>query len=218
SDPLEIRLTSLTGQGLPDFLPLGWTPVAAAEVSLESAGTVLPEGSATPFEPDAVLLTLPLPDWVLPTDGLYAVHYNLGTGLWTTLADIERFDAPTGEPLARIPLIGPGTVAIVKPDEDPATAPPLPDQAGSALVGSAMVSSFPDLVGVLTADPPRILATQSTLARVVARSVDGTTAWPSGLTVQGYLEERLILIGGGQILEAPFNTDLVLYHPRLSAE
>lgn len=53
-------------------------------------------------------------------------------------------------------------------------------------------------------------------ARVVARSADGVTPWPSGLAVQAYLEEELVLAAGaGRLFEAPFSADLVLYHPRL---
>ena len=51
---------------------------------------------------------------------------------------------------------------------------------------------------------------------MIARSADGVTPWPSGLAVQAYLEETLMLAGGGgQVLEAPFSVDLVLYHPGL---
>ena len=57
-----------------------------------------------------------------------------------------------------------------------------------------------------------------TTASVVALSADGLTPWPSGLAVQAYLEERLILSGGGEVVEAPFVSDLLLYRPRLDPE
>ncbi|MCP4571836.1 MAG: hypothetical protein GY838_05740, partial [bacterium] len=217
SDDLEVRLSSLGNQGLTDFLPLGWTPVAAAELRLEAAGTVLPEGEASAFAADGVRLELPLPDWVEPSDHLIAVRYQLAAGLWLTLADVEQTHASGGEAIARVSLVGPGTVAIVVADSDVATAPPIPEQGGGVgLLGTTLPEAFPELEAELSLDPPVVLATGNATARVVARSVDRTTAWPSGLAVQVYLEEKLILAGGaGQLLEAPFSADLVLYHPRL---
>ncbi|MCP4654829.1 MAG: hypothetical protein GY856_05350, partial [bacterium] len=84
-EPLTVQLTSLSAQGLPDFLPLGWTPASTVEVRLSAGGVALPEGRATAFGGAGVRLELALPDWVLPGDELYAVRYELATGAWTTL-------------------------------------------------------------------------------------------------------------------------------------
>ncbi len=205
---VSVRLTPLSAQGLPDFLPLGWTPATAAEIGLEQEGAALSEGAAR--------VELPLPEWVEAGDELFAVRYEPGTGRWLSLPDPERI---AGTPArVRIDVEGPGTVAVVVPDADPATRPPaLPSAAGQPLAGVERPAEVPDLAADLTLNPPVVGPTGRSRARVVARSADGASAWPSGLAVQAYLEERLVLSGGGEVLEAPFAADLVLYHPRLSA-
>ena len=214
-DPLTVHLAPRSPQALPDFLPLGWTPLAAADLALEDAAGPLPDGEATPFASGGVHLELPLPDWVQPTDTLYAVRYHLAGGAWLTLDAPELVEGPNSEPVARVTLTGPGSVAVVVPDEG-ATAPPLPAVgAGSILRGVARPSSLPELDGELVLDPPVIPATGRSRADVIARSADGESPWPSGIAVQAYLEERLLLSGGGEVVESPFVADLLLYRPRL---
>lgn len=197
--PVSVRLTPLSGQGLPDFLPLGWTPLAAAEVRLEQDGTVLAE------LPGSASLELTLAAGA-PSTGLVAARYEAGTGRWLALPDPETVAAGR----VRVALAGPGTVAVVIPDA--ATSP----SAGEPLAGVERPEQTPALVADLTLDPPVVAPTGRARARVVARSADGTTPWPSGLAVQAFLEERLVLTGGGEELEAPFSADLVLYHPALT--
>src|SRR6185369_13357670 len=99
-----------------------------------------------------------------------------------------------------------------------ATRPPsLPAASGDPLAGAQRPAEVPALTADLTLNPPVVAPTGRARARVVARSADATTPWPSGLAVQAFLEEKLILAGGGEVLEAPFSADLVLYHPRLTA-
>ncbi|MFI5168174.1 MAG: Ig-like domain-containing protein, partial [Thermoanaerobaculales bacterium] len=211
-----VRLTPLSEQGLPDFLPLGWTPAAAAEVYLENAAAALPEGAASPFAAGAVKLTLSLSSWVSSADSVTTVRYELATGVWITLPPAERFASAAGEPLARVTLDGPGTVALVVADANPQTQPPLPAGAGSVLLGVSPPASVSPMSATLQLNPAVVPPTGRSTARVVAQSADGVTAWPSGIAVQAYLEERLDLADGSELLEAPFSTDLVLYHPRLS--
>ena len=214
---VTVRLTPLSGQGLPDFLPLGWTPAAAAELRLEQDGNALPEQGE--WTQGAARLELPLPDWVAAGDALYAARYEPATGRWLALPTPERLAGSGGAPArARISVAGPGTVAVVIPDGDAATRPPsLPAASGDPLAGAQRPAEVPALTADLTLNPPVVAPTGRARARVVARSADATTPWPSGLAVQAFLEEKLILAGGGEVLEAPFSADLVLYHPRLTA-
>lgn len=209
TEPVTVRLTPRSGQGLPDFLPLGWTPVAAAEVRLEQEGQALAEQSL--WTAGAARLDLPLTAGT-DIDDLHAVRYEPATGRWLALPDPE---AVAGG--ARISVAGPGTVALVVPDADASTRPPLPAAAGEPLAGVERPEQVPALAADLVLDPPVVGPTGRSKARVVARSADGATAWPSGLAVQAFLEERLVLTGGGEVLEAPFSADLVLYHPQLTA-
>lgn len=79
-----------------------------------------------PFPAAGVQVDLPLPAWVLPGDELYAVQYELATGVWTALDAVLEVAGPGGESLARVSPLGPGTVAVIKPDADPRPAPPCP--------------------------------------------------------------------------------------------
>jgi RHS repeat-associated protein len=141
-----------------------------------------------------------------------------GGGVGAALAAARRGAAESGANnalaglAARVTLTGPGTVALLLADTDPATRPPNPEGAGVALAGSALPDPIPTLAGTLTLDPPVVAPTGRATAQVVARSADAASVWPSGLAVQAYLEEKLILSGGGQLLEAPFSADLLLYH------
>ncbi len=219
---LGVLLTPLSGQGLPEPLPLGYTPLAAAELRLIPNGAgddALLEGAGTPFAAGAVTLTLPLPAGVDTAD-LYAARYDVVAGAWLALP-LPAFVAGAGSTpdVARVALTGPGSVAVVAPDADPATRPPvLPVALDAPLVGVDLPSPVPTLTATIALDPPVVSPTGRATARVVAKSSDGATPWPSGLAVQGYLDEKLVLSGGaGELYEAPFSADLVLYHPPLTA-
>jgi RHS repeat-associated protein len=214
SDPVEVTLTARSPQGLPDFLPLGWTPAAAVELRASVAGTALAAGDAG-WTPGGVTLELPLDGWVLASDPLVAVHHEPGAGRWRVLGAVERLGGAPER--VRLAVPGPGDFAVVVADAEPSTAPPAAIE-GEALAG-VEATDAPDLEADLTLDPAVVPPTGRSAARVVARSLDGAAPWPSGLAVQAYLEEKLILAGGGgQLLEAPFSADVVLYHPRLSEE
>ncbi|MEM8932417.1 MAG: Ig-like domain-containing protein, partial [Acidobacteriota bacterium] len=209
TDALDVTLTRLSGQGLPDVLPLGWTPAGVVDVRLDGAGGVVPQADAFA---GSVRVTLPLDAWVLPGDALIAAQYDLASGTWKALG-LPQVDAG----IATVEIPATGAVAVLRADTDPAIAPPSPSTVGEALQGVERPTSTPDFDADLVLDPPVIPPTGRSRARVVARSADGSTVWPSGLAVQAFLEERLVLAAGqGQLLEAPFSADLLLYQPRLT--
>ena len=220
---LGVVLTPLSGQGLPEPLPLGWTPLAAAELRLIPNGAgeeELPEGAGTPFAPGGVTLTLHVPAGIDAAD-LYAARYDVVAGAWLALPLPAFVAGGGGTPdRARAELAGPGTVALVAPDKDPATRPAvMPVSLDAPLVGVELPSPVPALTATISLAPPIVSPSGRATARVVAKSSDGTTPWPSGLAVQGYLDEKLNLAGGaGELYEAPFSADLVLYRPPLTAE
>ncbi len=159
---------------------------------------------------------LPLAAWVDAADPLLAVQYELATGRWLVLAAPQRAPRAGGGELAILSPRGPGVVAVVVADADPRVAPPAAE-AGGDLLGSQLPEELPLFTAALALDPPVVPPTGRSAARVIARSQDGAAPWPSGLAVQAFLEERLVLAAGlGQELEAPFAADLLLYHPRLA--
>ena len=218
---LGVRLTPLSGQGLPEPLPLGWTPLAGAELRLIPNGAgddALPEGAGTPFAADSVVVTLPVPSVINAAD-LYAARYDVVAGAWLALP-VPVFVAGSGTlpDRVRVTLTGPGSIAVLAPDVDPETRPPvLPVTLDAPLVGADAPSATPALSATIALDPAIVSPTGRATARVLAKASDGATPWPSGLAVQAYLDEKLILAGGaGELYEAPFSADLVLYRPPLS--
>jgi RHS repeat-associated protein len=220
SGTLAVRLTPLSAQGLPELLPLGWSPLAAADVTLETdSSTPVPLSQSSAFAPNAIHLTLPLPADVPPAAALVAVRHDVASGRWLTLGAVDRRAGAGSADVARIVLASTGAVAIVFADTEPAIAPPaLSGAEGEPLTASALPSPVPPLTATLTLDPAVVSPTGRATARVVARSADGTTLWPSGLAVQAYLDEKLVLSGGGELYEAPFTADLLLTHHPLSPD
>jgi hypothetical protein len=116
ADLLTAVLTPRSGQSLPDLLPLGWTPVAAAECALETAGGVALDESVA-FAAGGVRLDLPLPAWVEVSDALVAVRHRLGSGVWVALGEPQRVDVD-GVTVARLEIPGPGAYAVVLADAE----------------------------------------------------------------------------------------------------
>ncbi len=218
SGSLAVRLTPVSAQALPELLPLGWSALAAADVRLESDGAnpaPLPQSAL--FAPAAVHLTLPIPARTPGAVPLVAVRHDFASGRWLTLGPVERRAGSGDADVARIALASPGAVAIVLADVDTAIAPPsLAPGEGQPLTASNLPSPVPPLGATLALDPPVVAPAGRTTARVVARSADGAAKWPSGLAVQAYLDEKLVLSSGGELYEAPFAVDLVLAHEPIS--
>ncbi len=219
-ETLGVRLTPLTAQALPELLPLGWSPLAAADVTLELEGTTpVPLSQSAAFAAGAVHLTLPLPANVLPAAALVAVRHDVASGRWLTLGPVDRHAGAGSTDVARVALVAPGAVAVILADVEPAIAPPaLSGAEGEPLTASVLPSPVPPLTATLSLDPAVVSPTGRATARVVARSADGSALWPSGLAVQAYLDEKLVLSGGGELYEAPFTADLLLTHHPLSSE
>lgn len=226
---LAVRLTPLSGQALPELLPLGWSPLAAADVRLETEEVpAAPPAPAVPpatlsqsalFTASAAHLTLPLPPNTPPSAALVAVRHDVASGRWLTLGPVDRRSGSGSTETVRIALTSPGAVAIVLADTEPSIAPPaLASGEGQPLTASAQPSPIPALTASLALDPPVVGPTGRATARVVARSADGAALWPSGLAVQAYLDEKLILSGGGELYEAPFTADLLLSHHPVAPE
>ncbi len=137
---VELEFSPVSEQGLPDLLPLGWRPLAAAHVGL-------PEDVA--LDPPAVLefTAVVPPDAVIARydEGSHAwISENLGGTLDVAQAGIFVLLAADPDPTS------PGVVAIgsVLPTADPLEPSPM--------------------TATLTLDPPVILPMETSLATVVA--------------------------------------------------
>jgi len=212
-------LTAVGGQGLPGLLPLGWSPLAAAEVHI-----VTP--SATPIGTATSTLTFQL-DAAVASSGraITAVSYDAARDAW----DIIQPAVSVGsDGTTRVNVALPATsadatgansgttaIALVYPDIAPFAAPPAP-VAGGVLTGvadpcaSAACPAF--RANSFNLVPPVVTPSQRTVATLV---IDGTATtppqFPSGTAIDALVNEELRLVDGSIVTDQPFSTDLILY-------
>jgi len=199
--PIDIRLTKrvtsapvtfVGAQSIAGLLPLGWSPLASAEVASDI-------GSLT--------FDVPAADLVATSQNLTAVRYDDVRDEWIVLtAVVNIVDGKVA-----IPNASAGAYALVYPDKAPGlTAPPLA-ATGAPLAGVAAPAEAAPLVArSLTLDPPVVLPNGRTLATLTIEGA-GSATFPSGTAVQAYIDEELRLADGTRLLDPPFATDLLLY-------
>ena len=185
----SVALTGLSGQGLPGLLPLGWSPVAAFDLSTGAAGpftvsfTGVPQGRP-----------------------LHLVTYNTGAHAWTL---VEPGLTSSGGALS-VELPAPGGYALVLADE---AEPPLEiPETGQPLPGAEMVPLPPDAASTGTLAPPSLSPAGGTSMATLA--VQSALPLPSGTVIQAIVTEQYTPSSGEPISEAARAVDLVLYrHP-----
>jgi len=212
-------LTAVGGQGLPGLLPLGWSPLAAAEIHVQTPAAT-PLGAATANV--AFQLT---PDVATSGRSITAVGYDAARDEWDVLQSVVSID---GSGVAKVNVALPATtadssgansgttaVALVYPDAAPLAAPPAP-LAGGTLTGVAdpcAAGGCPAFTAKsFTLNPAIVTPTQRTVATLV---IDGSNtnppAFPSGTAIDALVNEELRLVDGSVLTDQPFSTDLVLY-------
>jgi hypothetical protein len=186
-DGATFQLTSLSGQGLPNLLPLGWSVVAAFDV----------RSSASPASLNATVAQVPntVADLVVYSSALHA---------WTMVE--PSLQAVNGS--LTFPVPGVGTYSLVVPDT---TTPPIPvPSAGSPLTGIAMQALDPAVVGAISLNPPVLPAGGGTSTASV--NLQGPTLSPSGTVVQANVSETFSLASGDKVSEETRSEDVVLYN------
>jgi RHS repeat-associated protein len=194
----RVALTSIGAQALTGLLPLGWSPIAAAEVHVEGSLNTATLTFHTP--PGAVSSS---------AQNLAAVQYDAVRDEWRVLA--AAVNVP-GDGKVSYGIPGAGSYALAYPDKAPGlTMPPLP-VAGDVLQGvPAAPADAPPLVDRdFTLDPPIVLPTGRAVATLRIEGA-GEAKFPSGTAVQAYIDEDLRLADGSRLLDPPFATDLLLY-------
>jgi RHS repeat-associated protein len=197
---VSVTLTSTGAQSLAGLLPLGWSPLASAEIV----------STATSLGASTLTFDVPQSEITAAAQTLTAVRYDSSRDEWRVITPVVNiannkasFDAGT-----------PGAYALVYPDKRSGLTTPQSPAAGAPLQGVAdrcadgtcpalTAKSFP-------LAPEVVLPTESTIATL---NIEGasTQLFPSGTAVQAYIEEELHLADGGRELGFPFATDLLLY-------
>ncbi|HEX2832541.1 MAG TPA: Ig-like domain-containing protein [Thermoanaerobaculia bacterium] len=195
----SVTATSMGAQALTGLLPIGWSPLAAAEVSVDGALDEALNGATLTF-------TVPANDITAAAQNITAVRYDDVRDEWLVL-DAAVNIAANGT--ASVAIQSAGAYALVYGDRAPLAVPPLASN-GSALRGVSVPPATTLVKRDFTLDPPIVLPSGRTVARLeVEGAVDAT--YPSGTAVQAYIDEELHLADGSRLLDPPFATDLLLY-------
>jgi RHS repeat-associated protein len=194
----KLSLTAIGAQALTGLLPLGWSPLASAEV----AGPSSIAGATLTFN-------VPAADITAAAQNLSAVQYDATRDEWRVLASVISIGSNGKAPVS---IGGSGTFALVYADKAPGlVAPPLP-VAGDVLQG--VPAAAPDAPAMVdrdfTLDPAIVLPSGRTVATLRIEGA-GEAKFPSGTAVQAYIDEDLRLADGSRLLDPPFATDLLLY-------
>ncbi|HEX7708965.1 MAG TPA: Ig-like domain-containing protein [Thermoanaerobaculia bacterium] len=180
------HITSVSAQSLAGLLPLGWSPIASAEVT-----------SSDSLAGAQLLFDLPH-----TTRTFTAVRYDAMRDEWIVLAPSVTNGL--------VNIVQEGAYALVYPDSAPHLESPPPPQTGAALASVQPPDAPVTLIAKsFTLDPPTILPTGRTVATLI---IDGTTnPFPSGTPIEAFIDEELRLADGTRVSDPPFATDLILY-------
>lgn len=193
-----LRLTPVEGHALAGALPLGWSPVAAADLLPADLALLSPAS-----------LNLPIPAGLPANATLHAVRWDEASGAWIAHGTAV---VPAAAGLVPIQIERLGHYALLLADTASSTPPPLPT-LGSALQGVAAGTPPADLSATL--DPaPRILLTgeeAQTQIRVRLASTATTLALPSGTPVQIESRETFDYLDGSRLLSGLTTRDLPVY-------
>jgi hypothetical protein len=181
-----VRLTPLSGQGLPGLLPLGWSPLAAFNLQISSPATGLVAGIGN-----------------LPSLPAILASYDRSLHAWTVLA--TSIQPLSGS--ASVPVPGAGDYALVVADvtNPPMEVPPVNDPLLG--IDMALLDATATTSGSLA---PAILPASGGTA-VATLGVQSPGFVPSGTVIQANLSEKFSLKSGQAVSEENRSEDIVLY-------
>jgi len=205
----KITLTSVGAQSLAGLLPLGWSPLASAEII-----SPLPEGEGSGVRaPVRGTLTFIINAAEITTNNqtISAVRYDETRDEWSVINAIVNIGSDNK---ASINVTTTGAYALVYPDKAAGLASPTAAVTGAVLQGVAdpcVSNTCPPLVAKdFKLDPPIVLPSGQTVANLKI-DASGSIKFPSGTAVQSYVDEELHLSDGSLLLDPPFATDMLLY-------
>ena len=199
-----VTLTPIGAQSLSGLLPLGWSPLAAAEIAIDGSATPSPIAGA---QLSFVLTTSDIGALTTSNQTLSLVEYDSDRDEWRTVVAVAP---PVANSRLTFALTRSGNYALVYPDRGAGLAQPPAATGGGTLQGivSPCSGNCPITSRGFTLDPATIVPNGSTTATL---RTDPAPAYPSGTAVQAYIDEQLNLADGRVILDPPFATDLLLY-------
>lgn len=197
NESATITITALTGQNLPAFLPLGWSPLCAFWIESSRAlrqpvnATLTPAGPITADEMAAL------------------VRWDETTLRWLVTQTLSGHDTNA----VQVQLSEVGAYALVVADAGP-LAPPPPQRGGALLESTVTDIDTSHLSAVGSVRPPSSSASRvpelvTALATVELRH--GTQRLPSGYLLRGEVTETYLLADGSLRLTPQYEQFIVCY-------
>ncbi len=213
----SVTLTAVGSQSLAGLLPLGWSPIASADLHVSAP-------SGTPIANAAAQLSFDVPasDIAAAARTLTAVEYDSARDQWRVIQPVVSISGTSATMNISVPTQV-GAYALVYPDlPGSAGVPPAPPTpvAGGILEGvtdPCLTTACAPLTAKapLSLNPSIILPTERSVATLVMNaavaSSGPTNLYPSGTAVQAYVNEELRLVNGTVAGNQPFSADLILY-------
>lgn len=194
----DIRVTPIGNQGLAGILPMGWSPVAVADIRF--SGT-----AATFLQAASLKITLSGVVSLAPASTVPLARYDAAGHRWVAqgTATVSADGAFVATPIAL-----PGQYCLVLPDHG-LVPPALID--GQPLPSLAESTATDDMTAEGKVVPPA--APPAAGLRVVGEVValSGTKTLHSGLVVNGRVTERFNLLSGETAAPPEYIQDLILY-------
>jgi len=200
----SVTLTSAGAQSLAGLLPLGWSPVAAAEVAPLNAPLA---GGKLTF----ILNASDVAAITAATQTLSLAQYDETRDEWRVVSAVANVGS---DGRVAFDITTSGNYALVYPDKAPNLAHPSPARTGAPLAGVANpCTNTPDVCRMTSKSfdftPKSVLPSGRAVANLV---VDGVArSFPSGTAVQAFIDEQLNLADGRVVIDPPFATDLLIY-------
>lgn len=203
-----VSLTSIDGQSMAGLLPLGWSPLAAAEIAIDGApASIAIPASTLSFE----LTAADLAAITAANVSLALVQYDPVRDEWRVVDATVVIDSASRKTLSSI--AGSGNFALVYPDAAAGLARPAPARAGALLTGVSNACSAQPGVCAMTArsfafEPESIPPDGRAIATLITAAAG---PFPSGTVVQASIDEQLNLTDGRILNDSPLLTDLIVY-------
>lgn len=188
------HLTMLSGQGLPNLLPLGWSPVAAFDLRADSGFTTITTAHFTG----------------LPNLPLQLVTYNPTLHAWFMVTPNLGVDSD-GSLSVSLPALA--SYALITAD---LSTPPLPvPEPEQPLTGVAWADVPAGTTSSGSLNPPVLPASGGISEATLNVQLPSTV--PSGTVVQSVVSESYALRSGSNVSEEKRLQDLILYQSSASA-
>jgi hypothetical protein len=184
----SLHLTTLSQQGLPGLLPLGWSPITAFDLRADSSTSAAANANFSQL-PNALTLDL--------------VAYDYSAHAWKMVT--PNLGAVNGA--LTIPLASLGNYALVSTDIGN-TSVVIPS-AGQPLAGVTMVALPASTTASGSLNPASVAPTGGTSAATLA--VLSPTPLPSGTVIQANVTESYSLTSGKQLSGQRRTEDILVY-------